>query len=265
MSSPNCSVCLSEKSHQPCPSSEGRSIHQDAVVPPLSVALYAAEHMKHGEEFIIPTRYAHLFESLLELDVTPLYRRRYIRLVVTVNEKQYVAFSSWDFDIYKRNKRGWPRAAIYSGVTEDMRSEHSYLSGKTTITNVLSIAIDNRQLRYPKKKLRFTREELEVCQFPPTTLITVFYDIRCKEFRFHQFVEIRDNLFYLVFTLRNTKYPFLGLSYPNLLKYDLQGAVVRLITGYPIGEKTARKRRSEIDVIRQPPSGVELGITMKGQ
>ena len=232
---------------------------------PLNVALNAAVQMKQGEEYIIPTRQAHIFENLLELDVTPLYRRRYIRLVVTVNEKDYVAFPSWDFDIYKRNRRGWPRAAFYSGVTEDMRSEHGYLSGKTTITNVLSRAIDNGQLRYPKKELRYTREELGVCKFPPTTLITVFYDTKGKEFRFHQFVEIHGDLVYLVFTLRNTRYPFLGLSYPNLLKYDLKGAVVRLITGYPIGERTARKRRPEIEIIRQPPSGVELGITMKGQ
>lgn len=236
----------------------------------LNAVIESAEQMKEGKEYIIPSRAIHVLKKLpMEVSVTPIHNyRRYIRPVVTIEGKAYVVGSVWDFNSDERNKRGWPIASIYSGVPEPMRIEHDYLANRITITNVLKQAIANKGLRFPaapKKKGLYerglTREEIEICEFPPTTLITMYYHFKSKEFRFNQFVKIRDVFWELVYTIRNVRYPPPVSPYSSspifLLKSDLRGAVVRLITGWSIGRGTARKRRSDIEVITQSPSGVE--------
>ncbi len=184
-------------------------------------------------------------------------KKNYYRMVVTVDEHEYIA--SYSFDMSKDGRwGGFPAAHIYSGITSSMRHENDYASA-VTITNVLQWHIENNRIEisdHAKDRLE-NRSGISVsnCMFPPTTLIAVFFCFEDKEFRFHQLVENDGKYYFFVFVIRKGGHRYPHDKFPSLsLETNLETSEVRLVTVVPA---TKRHFDSMKDVVRQEPSGTE--------
>ena len=144
--------------------------------------------------------------------------KRYYRMVITVDEDEFIA--SYSFDMFKEGRwGGFPMGHIYSGITPSMRDENGYASA-VTITNLLRWQIENNRLEvsdHAKKSLESRGGIcIDNCVFPTTTLIEVFFHSEHKEYRFHQLVENKGKYYFFVFVVEKDGHRYPHDEFPSL-------------------------------------------------